>query len=66
MVHYENLRFSMSELEDLLEIVQLNPHKGKEMVVWISELVLEWGVFWKSSVLFQVWGFLCVCLCVLQ
>ena len=70
MVHYENHRFRMSELEDLLETVQLNPHKGKEMSLQISELVLESVVFWiplkytSKFGIFCVCLFVCVCVCI--
>ena len=69
MVHYENHRFCMSELEDLLETVQLNPHKGKDMSLQISELVLESIVFCIPLKYTSKFGiflclFVCVCVCV--
>ena len=70
MVHYENPRFCMSELEDLLETVQLNPHKGKDMSLQISELVLESIVFcirlkYTSKFgIFCVYSYVCVCVCI--
>lgn len=61
MVHYENLRFNISKLKDLLDIVQLNHHKGKDIMVWISELVLESGIFWKPCLsILPSLGLVCV------
>ena len=61
----------MSELEDLLETVQLNPHKGKEVSLQISEWVLESVVFWiplKYTPKFGIFLclFVCVCVCAFQ
>ena len=54
----------MSKLEDLLDIAQLNPYKGKEMLLQINELGLESGVFWIPVQYSSKFMCVCVCMCV--